>query len=236
MGKEKIIEVSNLSKIYQMGELPFKALKNIDLYIKDGEFAVILGPSGSGKSTLLNSLGGMDKPTTGEIIVRGKDISGYNNRLLTEYRRDEIGFVFQFYNLLSDLTVKENVELAVEICKNPLDIDEILNNLGLGDKKNNFPSQLSGGEQQRVSIARAVAKNPAILLCDEPTGALDYETGIKILKVLTEINKKFRKTIVVITHNSSIGRIADRIIYLKSGEIIDVIENKSPKSVDELEW
>lgn len=236
MGKEKIIEVSNLSKIYQMGELPFKALKNIDLYINDGEFAVILGPSGSGKSTLLNSLGGMDKPTTGEIIVRGKDISGYNNKLLTEYRRDEIGFVFQFYNLLSDLTVKENVELAVEICKNPMNIDEILNNLGLGDKKNNFPSQLSGGEQQRVSIARAVAKNPAILLCDEPTGALDYETGIKILKVLTEINKKFRKTIVVITHNSSIGRIADRIIYLKSGEIIDVIENNSPKSVDELEW
>lgn len=236
MGKEKIIEVSNLSKIYQMGELPFKALKNIDLYINDGEFAVILGPSGSGKSTLLNSLGGMDKPTTGEIIVRGKDISGYNNKLLTEYRRDEIGFVFQFYNLLSDLTVKENVELAVEICKNPMNIDEILNNLGLGDKKNNFPSQLSGGEQQRVSIARAVAKNPAILLCDEPTGALDYETGIKILKVLTEINKKFRKTVIVITHNSSIGRIADRIIYLKSGEIIDVIENNSPKSVDELEW
>ena len=236
MEKEKIIEVSNLSKIYKTGELPFKALKNIDFHINDGEFVVILGPSGSGKSTLLNSLGGMDKPTTGKILVGGREISGYNNKLLTEYRKDEIGFVFQFYNLLSDLTVKENVELAVEICKNPLDIDEILNNLGLKNKKNNFPSQLSGGEQQRVSIARAVAKNPAILLCDEPTGALDYETGIKILKVLTEINKQFRKTIIVITHNSSIGRIADRIIYLKSGEITHIIENSSPKSVDDLEW
>jgi len=236
MEKEKIIEVSNLSKVYKMGEISFKALKKINFHINDGEFVVILGPSGSGKSTLLNSLGGMDKPTTGKIIVNGKDISRYSNKLLTEYRKDEIGFVFQFYNLLSDLTVKENIELAVEICNDPLDIDKILNDLDLEDKKNNFPSQLSGGEQQRVSIARAVVKNPTILLCDEPTGALDYETGIKILKVLTEINKKFRKTIIVITHNSSIGRIADRIIYVKSGEITNVIENSSPKSVDDLEW
>ncbi|PAB58680.1 ABC transporter ATP-binding protein [Anaeromicrobium sediminis] len=219
-----------------MGEIKVDALKEANFHVNEGEFVVILGPSGSGKSTLLNIIGGMDKPTKGEIKVSGKEITSYNHKELTLYRKDEIGFVFQFYNLLANLTAKENVELATEICENPLDIDEILDGVGLSERKGHFPSQLSGGEQQRVAIARAVAKNPTILLCDEPTGALDYKTGISILDLLKKINREYKKTIIVITHNSAISKIAHRVVKMRSGKITDVIVNENPDSVEGIEW
>lgn len=236
MEKELLMRISNLSKDYIMGEVTVNALENVSLDIYEGEFVVILGPSGSGKSTLLNIMGGMDVPTTGSISVKGEDITNYNDRSLTNYRRNKVGFVFQFYNLMANLTAKENVELATEICKNSLDIDEIMDDIGLSDRKDHFPSQMSGGEQQRVSIARAVVKNPLILLCDEPTGALDFKTGILILSLLNKINKTFHKTVVIITHNTSIGDIADRVIKMNSGRIVEIRENPSPVPPERVEW
>ncbi|WP_293658757.1 ABC transporter ATP-binding protein [Anaeromicrobium sp.] len=236
MDERRIIEVSNLHKEYEMGEIKVEALKEANFHVNEGEFVVILGPSGSGKSTLLNIIGGMDKPTKGQIKVRGKEITNYSHKELTLYRKDEIGFVFQFYNLLANLTAKENVELATEICENSLDIDEILDRVGLSERKAHFPSQLSGGEQQRVAIARAVAKNPTILLCDEPTGALDYKTGISILDLLKRINEEYKKTIIVISHNSAISKIGHRVVEMRSGRITEVIVNEKPDSVEGIEW
>jgi putative ABC transport system ATP-binding protein len=233
---ETLISIENVSKIYQMGEVTVPAIKHINLEINKGEFVVILGPSGSGKSTLLNIIGGMDTPSEGKVIMDGEDIIGFNDKKLTFYRRDKIGFVFQFYNLMGTLTSRENVELATEICKDALDVDEVLDTVGLGERKDHFPSQMSGGEQQRVAIARAVAKNADLLLCDEPTGALDFETGIKILALLKEINKKYNKTVVIITHNVPIGDMADRVIKMRSGEIIEDYMNENPVDPERIEW
>ena len=236
MENNVLMKVENVSKLYEMGEVTVAAAKNVSLELYQGEFVVILGPSGSGKSTLLNILGGMDLPTEGKVFMEGADITEYNDRKLTTYRREKIGFVFQFYNLMANLTARENVELATEICKNALDIDDVLEAIGLGDRKEHFPAQLSGGEQQRVAIARAVAKNPALLLCDEPTGALDFQTGIKILTLLREINKKYNKTVVIITHNVPIGEMADRVIKMRSGEIVETKINNSPIHPEGIEW
>lgn len=236
MSSETLISIENVSKVYQMGEVSVPAIKHINLEINKGEFVVILGPSGSGKSTLLNIIGGMDTPTEGKVIMDGEDIMGFNDKKLTYYRRDKIGFVFQFYNLMGTLTARENVELATEICKNPLNVDEVLENVGLEDRKDHFPSQMSGGEQQRVAIARAVAKNADLLLCDEPTGALDFETGVKILTLLKDINKKYNKTVLIITHNVPIGDMADRVIKMRSGEIIADYYNENPVDPERIEW
>ncbi len=236
MAGNVLMEVKDLSKLYQMGEVTVAAIKNVNLEIKKGEFVVILGPSGSGKSTLLNILGGMDSPSEGNVLMDGENIINFNEKILTRYRRDKIGFVFQFYNLMGTLTARENVELATEICENALDIDEVLETVGLGDRKDHFPSQMSGGEQQRVAIARAVAKNADLLLCDEPTGALDFETGIKILALLKDINIKYNKTIVIITHNVPIGEMADRVIKMRSGEIIETKVNEYPIDPERIEW
>ena len=236
MTNESLISIENVSKIYQMGEVTVPAIKHVNLEINKGEFVAILGPSGSGKSTLLNIIGGMDTPSEGKVIMDGEDIIGLNDKKLTFYRRDKIGFVFQFYNVMGTLTSRENVELATEICKNALDVDEVLETVGLEARKNHFPSQMSGGEQQRVAIARAVAKNAELLLCDEPTGALDFETGIKILALLKEINKRYNKTVVIITHNVPIGDMADRVIKMRSGEIIDDYINKNPVDPERIEW
>jgi len=236
MSKEIVMRAEELSKHYQMGEVTVKALQGASFEIYEGEFVVILGPSGSGKSTLLNILGGMDKPTEGRFFLREKEVTRYSEKQLTNYRRDKIGFVFQFYNLMANLTAKENVELATEICKEPLNIDKVLEDVGLGERKGHFPSQLSGGEQQRVAIARAVAKNPLVLLCDEPTGALDYKTGIAILSLLSKINKDYKKTIMVITHNAPIAQMADRIIRMRSGKIIDNRINDNQIDPERIEW
>ncbi|MTI67259.1 MAG: ABC transporter ATP-binding protein [Firmicutes bacterium] len=236
MGKEILISVKDISKEYKMGEVKVKALKNATFDIYKGEFVVILGPSGSGKSTLLNIIGGMDTPTKGKVFINNNEITAFEEKKLTLYRRNEIGFVFQFYNLMSNLTAIENIELATEICKDSLNIENILKDVGLYDRKAHFPSQMSGGEQQRVAIARAVAKNPLLLLCDEPTGALDYETGVSILSLLNNINKKYNKTVVIITHNSAIGNIADRVLHMRSGEIIDTEINENPTDPERIEW
>jgi len=209
---------------------------DVSFSIDKGEFAVIMGASGAGKSTILNLLGGMDQVTEGSIFVDGSEISKYDKKMLTKYRREDIGFVFQFYNLVQNLNALENVELAVEICKNPMDPEEALKSVGLGDRMYNFPSQLSGGEQQRVSIARALAKNPKILLCDEPTGALDYNTGKSILKLLHDTSRKFGMTVVVITHNSAIAPIADKVITVKSGRIERIVKNPDPVPIESIEW
>ena len=231
-----IITAENLSKSYQMGEVEVKALTNTSFSVEEGEFVVILGPSGSGKSTLLNIIGGMDQPTSGRVIMNGEDITGYDDKKLTEYRRNKVGFVFQFYNIMANLTAEENVELATEISKNPLPVGEILKAVGLEDRKNHFPAQMSGGEQQRVSIARAVAKNPEILLCDEPTGALDFNTGISILSLLKKVNREMKKTVIVITHNSDVAFMADRVIKMRSGQIIKNYINESPMAVEDIKW
>ncbi|WP_432663437.1 ABC transporter ATP-binding protein [Wukongibacter baidiensis] len=236
MSKNIILKVEKLSKHYQMGEVTVKALENASFEIEEGEFVVILGPSGSGKSTLLNILGGMDKPTEGKVFLEDDEITKYSEKQLTNYRRDKIGFVFQFYNLMANLTAKENLELSTEICKNPLNIETVLENVGLGERRDHFPSQLSGGEQQRVAIARAVAKNPLILLCDEPTGALDYKTGIAILSLLSRINKEYKKTVLVITHNAPIAQMADRIIRMRSGKIVDNQINNNQIDPERIEW
>lgn len=231
-----LVEFKNVYKRYKMGEITINAVDGISFKIEQGEFAIVVGASGAGKTTVLNILGGMDSCTEGKIIVRGRDISKFTDKQLIEYRRFDIGFVFQFYNLVHNLTAKENVELAAQICKNPLDSEDALKSVGLLERKDNFPAQLSGGEQQRVSIARALAKRPGLLLCDEPTGALDYNTGRQILRLLQETCKKEKMTVVLITHNSAITPMADHIIEMKSGKIVKDIYNSSPKSVDEIEW
>lgn len=236
MQRNILMKIDNLKKVYRMGEVTVNALEDIKFELYEGEFIVILGPSGSGKSTLLNIMGGMDLPSEGRVFVKDEEITNYNDKKLTAYRRDKVGFVFQFYNLMANLTARENVELATEICKESLNIDEILDEVGLGDRKNHFPSQMSGGQQQRVAIARAVAKNPLILLCDEPTGALDFKTGIMILSLLYKINRTLKKTVVIITHNMAIGDMADRIIKMGSGKIIEIKENKEPIPPERIEW
>lgn len=230
------IEFKNVKKIYKMGDVKIKALAGADFTIEKGEFAVIAGPSGAGKSTILNLLGGMDTCTTGEIIVDGKHVEEFNSRELTTYRRYDIGFVFQFYNLVQNLTVLENVELATQICKNPLNVEETIRAVELGDRMKNFPSQLSGGEQQRVSIARALAKNPKLLLCDEPTGALDYNTGKAILKLLQDTCRNKGVTVIVITHNLALTKMGDKVIHVKNGKVSSVEVNENPMPVEEIEW
>jgi putative ABC transport system ATP-binding protein len=230
------IELRNVKKTYHMGEVVIKAVDDVSFDIDKGEFAIVVGASGAGKSTILNLLGGMDQVTAGSIYVDGSEISKYDKRMLTKYRREDIGFVFQFYNLVQNLNAVENVELAVEICKNPMDPVKVLESVGLEDRLYNFPSQLSGGEQQRVSIARAIAKNPKLLLCDEPTGALDYNTGKAILKLLADTLKKYNMTVVVITHNSAIAPIADKIISVKNGRVASVKKNSNPVSIESIEW
>ena len=230
------IEVKNLCKIYQMGEVKIKAIENVNFTIDKGELVVILGPSGAGKTTILNILGGMDSPSSGSIIIDGTNISKYNSKELTKYRRYDIGFVFQFYNLVQNLTALENVSLANQICKNPKDAKKSLKDAGLADRINHFPAQLSGGEQQRVSIARALAKNPKLLLCDEPTGALDSKTGKKIIKLLQDTCHKTNTTTIIITHNAIISEIADKVIMVKNGTIESININKNPKKVEEIDW
>lgn len=231
-----VIRAEHISKSYLMGEIEVKALQEASFEIRDGEFVVILGPSGSGKSTLLNIIGGMDLPTSGKVFLYDEEITGYNERQLTQYRRDKVGFVFQFYNIMANLTAEENVELATEISRKPLPVGQVLEAVGLEERRDHFPAQMSGGEQQRVSIARAVAKNPDILLCDEPTGALDYNTGITILGLLRKVNREMGKTVIVITHNSDIAYMADRVIKMRSGRIIDDRVNESPMAVEDIKW
>ncbi len=230
------IKFTNVKKEYVVGEVNIHALSGADFEIDKGELVIIAGPSGAGKSTILNLLGGMDYATSGSILVDDKDITNYNESLITEYRRYDIGFVFQFYNLIQNLTAKENIELATQICRSPLNIDNVIKSVGLKNRKNNFPSKLSGGEQQRVAIARAIAKNPKILLCDEPTGALDYVTSKQILKLLQDMCKEYKMTVVIITHNLGICPMGDKVIQVKNGKISSVIKNKKPISADELEW
>ncbi len=233
---EKFIQMENVTKIYKMGEVEIKALDNMSFSIDKGQFVVIVGPSGAGKSTVLNILGGMDSPTSGKLIVDNKEISSYSPKELITYRRHDIGFVFQFYNLVQNLTALENVELATEICKNPLEPEEVLEQVGLKDRKNNFPGQLSGGEQQRVSIARALAKNPKLLLCDEPTGALDYNTGKAVLKLLQDTCRKNNMTVIVVTHNLAITPMADKVIRIKNGRVEAEEINENPIPVERIEW
>lgn len=231
-----IVEIKNLSRFYTAGDHELKALDGIDLEIEDGKFIVVLGPSGAGKSTLLNMLGGLDSPTSGSIVVDGEDISNLSNNELADYRAKTVGFVFQFYNLIPTLTVRENVELVKSIVDKPLDCLEVLDEVGLLDHKDNFPSELSGGEQQRVSIARAIAKNPKILLCDEPTGALDSKTGVLVLKLLLKMAKIYGKTIIIVTHNQNIAKMADQVIRVKNGKIKSIENNEHPLDADEVEW
>lgn len=230
------VSLENVKKIYQMGEVKIRAAAGIDFQIEKGEFAVVVGPSGAGKTTVLNILGGMDTATSGSVMVDGRDIARYTQKQLTAYRRDDIGFVFQFYNLIPNLTALENVELALQICKNPMDAAEVLDEVGLGDRMDNFPAQLSGGEQQRVSIARALAKNPKLLLCDEPTGALDYNTGKSILKLLQDTCRNKGMTVILITHNSAIAPMADRVIRIKNGRVSAIAVNEHPVPVETIEW
>lgn len=233
---KEFVELRDVRKIYRMGEIEIAAADGIDFVIKKGEFAVVVGPSGAGKTTVLNILGGMDTATSGEVWIDGENVAGYNPHQLTSYRRDDIGFVFQFYNLIPNLTALENVELALQICKHPLDAKTVLEDVGLGERLGNFPAQLSGGEQQRVSIARALAKNPKLLLCDEPTGALDYNTGKSILKLLQDMCRKKGMTVIVITHNSALAPMADRLIKIKNGKVSGMEMNENPVSIDEIEW
>lgn len=235
---EKIVELKNVSKTYKIGESEFKALKNIDLKLNKGEFVVILGPSGAGKSTLLNLIGGMDTPTEGSIKIDGEEISKYTESQLSDYRAENIGFIFQFYNILPTLTVLENVELVKDIVKNGNDSKEAIKAVGLEQHMNKFPNQLSGGEQQRVSIARAIAKNPKLLLCDEPTGALDSKTGVEVLKLLKKQcdGNNGANTVIIVTHNSLFADIADTVIRVKNGEIESVTKNENPKNIDEVKW
>ncbi len=233
---EEFVKLKDITKVYHMGEVEIRAADNINFSIKKGEFVVIVGPSGAGKTTVLNILGGMDTATGGTLTVDGKDITAYDSRQLTGYRRDDIGFVFQFYNLIPNLTALENVELALQICKDPLDAKKVLEDVGLGDRLDNFPAQLSGGEQQRVSIARALAKNPKLLLCDEPTGALDYNTGKAILKLLQNMCRERGMTVIVITHNQALAPMADRLIHIKNGQVSHMEINENPMSIDEIEW
>lgn len=230
------LELENVGKTYKTGSVEVQALKEVTFGLEDGEFAVVLGSSGAGKTTLLNLLGGMDGATCGKIVLDGKDVTSLNKRGLTDYRRNDVGFVFQFYNLMPNLTALENVEIAVEICKDHLDPKQILTEVGLAERLNNFPAQLSGGEQQRVSIARAMAKNPKLLLCDEPTGALDYVTGKKILKLLYDVSKQRKRLVIIVTHNAALKDMADKVIYIKSGMIEKIERNENPLPIEEIEW
>ena len=230
------IQLQNIQKRYKMGEMTINAVDDVSFEIEKGDFAVVVGASGAGKTTVLNILGGMDNLDAGTIKVDDKDISTYSRRKLTEYRRYEIGFVFQFYNLIQNLTARENVELASQISKNPLDVEHVMKMVGLEDRMDNFPSQLSGGEQQRVAIARALAKNPKLLLCDEPTGALDYQTGKSILKLLQDSSRETGMTVVVITHNSALTAMADKVIRMKNGQVAEFTVNKAPTPVERIEW
>ena len=233
---DTFVKLENITKIYHMGEVEIRAVDGIDFSIQKGEFVVIVGPSGAGKTTVLNILGGMDTASGGRITVDGQDITKYSERQLTGYRRDDIGFVFQFYNLIPNLTALENVEMALQICRNPLDARAVLKEVGLEERMDNFPAQLSGGEQQRVSIARALAKNPKLLLCDEPTGALDYNTGKAILKLLQEMCREKGMTVIVITHNSALAPMADRLIKIKNGKVSSMKVNENPIFIDVIEW
>ena len=230
------VSLQDVTKTYKMGEVTIKAADGISFDVEKGEFVIVVGPSGAGKTTVLNILGGMDTATSGKVLVDGAEISKYRGKKLIQYRREDIGFVFQFYNLVPNLTATENVELALQISKDPLDAEEVLKDVGLGHRLNNFPAQLSGGEQQRVSIALAIAKNPKILLCDEPTGALDYQTGKSILKLLQDTCHKKGKTVVVITHNLAIAPMADRVIEMKNGKISNITINDNPQLVETIEW
>ena len=230
------IEFKNITKQYKMGEVKINALNNTNFEINKGELVVIVGPSGAGKTTALNILGGMDTATSGKVIVDNKEITKLTSKQLVTYRRNDIGFVFQFYNLVQNLTAKENVELATQLCKDALNVDDILTKVGLENRKDNFPSQLSGGEQQRVAIARAIAKNPKLLLCDEPTGALDYKTGKSILKLLQDMSRKENMTVIIITHNGAIAPMADKVIHFKNGTAEDININETPESIDNIEW
>lgn len=230
------VTLKDVKKVYQMGEVTINACDGIDFEIEKGEFVVIVGPSGAGKTTVLNILGGMDTASSGTVLVDGKNISSYTGRMLIQYRREDIGFVFQFYNLMQNLTALENVELALQICKDPLDAEQVLAEVELADRMNNFPAQLSGGEQQRVAIARALAKNPKLLLCDEPTGALDYVTGKAILKLLQDTCRQRGMTVIVITHNTALTPMADRVIQIRNGRVKSVVCNPNPTPVEEIEW
>ncbi len=236
MDKDVLMRLEKVKKTYVMGEMTVEALKESTVEIYRGELLVILGPSGSGKSTLLNLIGGMDKPTTGRILFSDKDLSHVNDKELTLYRRHDVGFVFQFYNLISDLTAQENVALAAELVSDPLTVDEVLQDVGLFERKDHFPAQMSGGEQQRASIARAIVKQPLLLLCDEPTGALDYKTGILILGLLEKISRKRGTTVVIVTHNTAIAAMADRVLRMRSGEIVEVTQNTNPLPPERIEW
>lgn len=233
---DAFIELKNVVKSYTMGDVTIYANNGVNFKVNKGEFTVIVGASGAGKTTILNMLGGMDTPTSGTIVVDGHNIATYDDKQLTDYRRDDIGFVFQFYNLVQNLTALENVELASQISKDPLNSVDILERVGLGDRKDNFPAQLSGGEQQRVAIARAIAKNPKLLLCDEPTGALDYQTGKSILGLLSSMCDNYGMTVIVITHNSALAPMADQVIHLKNGKVERQEYNEHPESIDNIEW
>ncbi len=230
------VKLEQVTKVYHMGEIDIRAVDGIDFEIMKGEFVIVVGPSGAGKTTVLNILGGMDTATDGRVFVDGQDISRYSQKELTAYRRDDIGFVFQFYNLIQNLTAIENVELAMQICRDPLDAGEVMQEVGLADRTKNFPAQLSGGEQQRVAIARALAKNPKLLLCDEPTGALDYLTGKSILKLLQDMSRQRGMTVIVITHNTAITPMADRVIRIKNGRVAEMYRNDTPMPVEQIEW
>lgn len=230
------IEFKDVVKEYKMGDVVIKALDNTNFSIDKGELVAIVGPSGAGKTTTLNILGGMDRATSGSVLVNEKEITSLTNKQLIQYRRNDIGFVFQFYNLVQNLTAKENVELATQLCSDALNVDEILDKVGLKDRKDNFPAQLSGGEQQRVAIARAIAKNPKLLLCDEPTGALDYKTGKQILKLLQDTCRREKMTVVIITHNTAIAPMADKVIHFKNGNAEKIVINEKPISIDKIEW
>ena len=230
------VEFRNVGKVYHMGEVEINALHDVSFEIEKGELVVIVGPSGAGKTTLLNILGGMDTLTSGQVVLDGTEVSGMNKKQLTQYRRENVGFVFQFDNLIGILTALENVELANQICKNPLDAEQILKDVGLGERMKNFPSQMSGGEQQRVAIARALAKNPKLLLCDEPTGALDYQTGKAILRLLQDTGRKTGMTVIIITHNGALTAMADRVIRVRSGTVVSTQVNEHPQDIAEIEW
>ncbi|MCI5727928.1 MAG: ABC transporter ATP-binding protein [Clostridia bacterium] len=230
------VEFENVTKIYQMGENRIAAADGVTFSVEKGEFVVVVGPSGAGKTTVLNILGGIDKPTSGRISLDGELVSGYSDRQLTQYRRHDVGFVFQFYNLVQNLTAKENVELAAQICRDPLPAEKVLEEVGLKDRMDNFPAQLSGGEQQRVAIARALAKNPKLLLCDEPTGALDYNTGKAVLKLLQDTCRQTGKTVIIITHNSAFTAMADRVIRIRSGKVAEMTVNPDPMPAERIEW
>ncbi len=232
----ELLKLRRVGRTFAMGEVSVEVLKGVSLDVRRGEVLAVVGPSGSGKTTILNIVGGLDRPTAGEVWFGGRDIAGASMAELTRYRREQIGFVFQFYNLVPNLTARENVLVSTEISAQPLDVDEILERVGLEDRKHHFPAQLSGGEQQRVAIARAVAKNPELLLCDEPTGALDFQTGKQMLRLLIDLNRELGKTILVITHNTALAAVADRVVQLRSGEITDIVVNESPLAPEEVTW